>query len=66
MEAFWGAGTDLYKSYDGVNWCPVTIDGFGDAGNSGFRTMVSVGDDFYLGTTNPFDGLEIWRARSAP
>lgn len=62
LEALWHAGADLYRSPDGEHWCPVTRDGFEDAGNSGFRTMLSVGRDFYLGTTNPFDGLEIWRA----
>ncbi len=66
VESIWSSGTDLYKSYDGVHWCPITIDGFGDAGNSGFRTMKSVGADFYLGTTNPYDGLEIWKATSPP
>ena len=38
--------------------------GFGDVGNYGFRTMESVGDYLYVGTTNPFDGLEIWRGRA--
>ena len=37
------------------------LDGLGDVGNYGFRTMESVGNDLYVGTTNPFDGLEIWR-----
>jgi hypothetical protein len=57
------AGSDLYKSPDGVRWYRVTLTGFGDVGNYGIRTMESVGDYLYVGTTNPFDGLEIWRGR---
>lgn len=63
FESVWNAGSDLYKSPDGVTWYPVTLTGFGDPGNYGIRTMISVGDTLYLGTTNPFDGLEVWRAR---
>ena len=64
IERIWRAGSDLYKTQDGVTWYRVTLDGFGDVGNYGFRTMESVGADLYIGTTNPFDGLEIWRGRS--
>ena len=56
------AGFDLFKTQDGVTWLPVTIDGLGDAGNYGARTMQSVGDSLYLGTANPFEGLEVWCA----
>jgi len=66
FEIIWFAGADLYKTQDGVIWYPVTLTGLGDVGNYGIRTMVSVGDTLYIGTTNPFDGLEIWRARSQP
>lgn len=62
IEFITGAGADLYKTQDGVNWYTVTLDGFGDVGNYGFRVMVSVGHGLYIGTGNPFDGLEIWRA----
>ena len=58
------AGADLYKSCDGVHWRPVFTNGLGDPYNYGIRTMVSVGDDLYLGMANPFDGLEIWRGQS--
>ena len=34
-------------------------------GNYGIRTMESVGEFLYIGTANPFDGLEIWRGRSS-
>ncbi len=62
LRYLWNAGADMYKSSDGVRWYPVTVTGLGDVGNYGFRTMESVGDDLYVGTTNPYDGLEIWRA----
>ena len=58
------AGADLYKTQDGTTWYPVTLTGFGDVGNYGLRTLVSTGDELYAGTTNPFDGLEIWVGRS--
>ncbi|HVP10481.1 MAG TPA: hypothetical protein VMV94_04740, partial [Phycisphaerae bacterium] len=57
------AGADLYKSPDGVTWYAVTLDGLGNVGNYGFRTMKSQDGYLYLGTANPYDGLEIWRAR---
>lgn len=66
FEIIWSAGADMYKTQDGVTWYQVTSNGFGDVGNYGVRTMVSVGDELYIGTTNPFDGLEIWRAASTP
>jgi hypothetical protein len=58
------SGADLYKTQDGEVWYTVTLDGLGSVGNYGFRTMESVGEWLYLGTANPFDGLEVWRARS--
>jgi len=64
VEQWFNAGADLYKTQDGVHWYPVTLTGFGDVGNYGLRTMTSVGDYLYVGTANPFDGLEVWRGRS--
>jgi hypothetical protein len=57
-------GADLYKTQDGVNWYAVTLDGFGDVGNEGVRTLESAGPYLYVGLTNPFDGLEVWRGAS--
>lgn len=65
VERRHNAGADLYKTADGVTWYPVTITGFGDVGNQGFRNMVSVDDELYVGATNPFDGLEIWQGQSS-
>lgn len=64
VEALSFAGADLFKSPDGVTWYLVTLNGFGDVGNYGFRTMKSVGSDLYIGTANPYDGLEIWLGRA--
>jgi hypothetical protein len=64
FERWWRAGSDMYKTQDGATWYRVTLRGFGDVGNYGFRTMESVGEHLYVGTTNPFDGLEIWRGQA--
>ena len=64
-ERLFQAGADLYKTQDGLNWYPVTLNGLRDVGNYGFRTLVSAGDELYVGTTNPFDGLEIWMGTQA-
>ena len=60
VERFTNAGADMYKSPNGIDWYPVAITGFGDVGNYGFRTLESVDGQLFVGTTNPFDGLEIW------
>jgi hypothetical protein len=65
-EAVVRAGADLYKSPDGVTWYAVTLDGFGDVGNYGVRTMKAQDGYLYIGTANPYDGLEIWRGRASP
>jgi hypothetical protein len=64
IELLGHAGADLYKTQDGLTWYPVTLDGFGNVGNYGFRTLMSVGQDLYVGTANPSDGLEVWKATS--
>ncbi|MCC6795430.1 MAG: hypothetical protein IT366_09950 [Candidatus Hydrogenedentes bacterium] len=59
------AGADIFKTQDGVNWFPVTIDGMGNRTNYGWRTMESTPDGYlYLGSANPSDGLEIWRGKT--
>jgi hypothetical protein len=64
IERIADAGADMFKSPNGVDWYPVARTGFGDVGNYGFRTLESVGSQLYVGTTNPFDGLEIWVGES--
>ncbi|MBN2560997.1 MAG: hypothetical protein JXQ75_08715 [Phycisphaerae bacterium] len=65
LQAHLQIPAELYKTQDGVTWHPVTLDGLGDVGNYGFRTMVSADGRFYVGTANPYDGLEIWCGRSS-
>lgn len=48
------SGFDLYRSFDGENWVPVTKNGMGNPYNIGLRTMVSSPYGLFLGTANPF------------
>ena len=48
------AGFDLFRSEDGVQWCPVTTTGFGNPYNYGVRTMVGTPYGLFVGTANPF------------
>lgn len=48
------SGFDLYRSYDGENWVPVTTNGMDNPYNIGLRTMVSSPYGLFIGTANPF------------
>lgn len=48
------SGFDLYRSFDGENWVPVTTNGLGNPYNIGLRTMSSTPYGMFLGTANPF------------
>ena len=48
------SGFDLYRSFDGENWVPVTTNGMDNPYNMGLRTMVSSPHGLFLGTANPF------------
>ncbi len=48
------AGFDLWRSRDGVEWVPVSRNGFGNPCNYGIRTMVSSPYGLFLGVANPF------------
>ncbi|HNS32828.1 MAG TPA: hypothetical protein PKN36_07640 [bacterium] len=54
-------GFDMYVTSDGLNWSPVTRDGFGDEYNYGGRTIKSTGAGLFVGTANPFWGCQVWR-----
>lgn len=56
------AGCDLWCSPNGVTWFPVTINGFNNPDNYGFRTMKATSMGLFLGTANPFTGLEVYRS----
>ena len=66
LKAFGGA--DLWKTRDGIVWVPVTINGFNNPNNMGFRRLVSVQEGkirgLVVGTANshtddPRGGCEI-------
>ena len=47
-------GCALWRTRDGVNWTPVTRNGFGNPYNFGVRTMVSTPSGLFVGLANPF------------
>ena len=47
-------GFDLYRSFDGENWVPITTNGLNNKYNIGLRTMTSTPYGLFLGTANPF------------
>lgn len=48
------SGFDLYRSFDGVNWVPVTTNGMGTPYNMGLRTLQSTPHGLFIGTANPW------------
>jgi hypothetical protein len=51
------AGADLWKTSDGIEWKPVTLNGFNNPNNYGIRRLMSVSDKYLIiGTANPFTG----------
>ncbi len=55
------AGFDIYFTSDGINWEPLTRDGFGDQFNYGGRVMKATRSEMYVGTANPFYGCQVWK-----
>lgn len=55
------AGFDLYSTANGVDFTPVTRDGFGDKFNYGGRTIKPTENGLYVGTANPFYGGQVWK-----
>lgn len=47
-------GCDLWRSCDGINWVPVTLDGFGNYYNYGIRNMASTPYGLFVGISNPY------------
>jgi hypothetical protein len=54
-------GADLYVTADGADFEAVTLDGFGNPFNYGFRTLKSGPGGLYVGTANPFYGFEVYQ-----
>lgn len=58
-------GFDLYESKDGIHFSSVFLNGLGNRNNYGGRILyVDKCKELYIGTANPFNGCEVWRARS--
>jgi hypothetical protein len=51
----------LFVSENGIDFEPVTVDGFGDPCNYGGRVLVSSDHGLYVTTANPFNGGQVWR-----
>jgi hypothetical protein len=73
IESFGGA--DLWETSNGIIWMPVTLNGFNNWLNYGFRRTVPATIDnqefFFIGTSNPFTGVpgggcEVWSTDSNP
>ena len=47
-------GCDVWRTYDGENWLPVTQTGFNNPFNYGVRTFASTPFGLFVGTANPF------------
>ncbi|MEC4984480.1 MAG: hypothetical protein SAJ37_22290 [Oscillatoria sp. PMC 1068.18] len=47
-------GFDIWRTRDGENWLPVTLQGFGNPYNYGVRNIISTPYGVFIGTTNPF------------
>lgn len=71
------AGADLHRSRDGVNWVPVTRNGFDNPYNYGIRTLESTPFGLAVGAVNPFgprvaeppdpaDPTSTWHYRANP
>lgn len=48
------AGAQLWRTADGDNWRPVTLNGLGNRFNWGIRTLFSTPHGLVIGTANPF------------
>lgn len=55
-------GCELWRTWDGENWLPVTQNGFDNPYNFGIRTMQSTTAGLFVGVANPF-GPEIAKRR---
>jgi len=54
-------GADLFVSEDGVNFSPVTRDGFDDRFNYGIRTLKATEGGLMAGSANPFYGFDVYQ-----
>jgi PKD repeat protein len=56
-------GVQIYRTSDGTNWEPVSLDGLGDSNNGYVWTgaMVEHNNRLYIGTINWANGGEVWK-----
>jgi len=54
-------GFDLFVSEDGVNFEPVTVNGFGNEENYGGRVLLPTKYGLFVCVANPFGGAQVWR-----
>ena len=59
-------GCSVYRTSDGLNFTPITEDGFGDKYNYGLRTFLSTSKGLFMGMANPFYGAQLWRLGDLP
>lgn len=52
----------IWRTQNGTTWQPVIEDGFNNPANTGITTFTVFSDTLYAATTNPTEGLEIWRS----
>jgi len=58
-------GADVFVTDDGVNFSPLTLDGFNDPFNYGVRTLKATSEGLMAGTANPFYGFNIYEVTEA-
>lgn len=57
-------GFDMYVSEDGVHFKTMFLNGLNNPHNYGGRILyIDSCNDLYLGTANPFQGCEVWKAK---
>lgn len=59
-------GCSVYRTRDGVNFTPVTTDGFNDKYNYGLRTFLPTKKGLFMGMANPYYGAQLWRLGDLP
>jgi hypothetical protein len=61
------SGFDLWKTEDGIHWSQITRNGLDSKFNHGVRGLESTPYGLFLGTTNPWDGTQVYLGEpSAP
>ncbi len=60
------AGFDLYGTTDGWHYTQVTRSAMGDPRDSGIRNFALTPHGLFIGASNIYDGLNLWRATPDP